>query len=481
MPAVGESFLHINDFSGGLNLKDSPHYLQQNEAAECRNLVFERTGEALVRNGYIRYGDTGTDSPILGMHRFYSPIHRQLLVTSGTDIFLGDDSTGMFTSVRSDLQPEHRMGAVTWDWKHRAFFSNGIDPLMVWDGATMTNVSGNPPKGRFLVVHGNRLFVAGDSDYPTTLRWSGLGDYEDWPETNYAEADGPITGIVGGYGQLFIFTPDRIQVFIGDGGLTTTLGIQTLLDGVGCVAPDTIVPWDGKIIFLAHDGVRIFDGSQSVLLSSKIDPVVRNQTKDQRRDAVAEIYKGRYWLSWRGPGEKHNRSVYVLDLERGWWTQFHPMEATSLLTLSGTDDNGELLSGDMNGRVWWQDVGELDGDKTVLGIWRSKVFTPSPGWVFQYRNMSLEMHRMRGPLMLDWTTRLGMKSGTFRFEVPVYGDLWGRSLWGHAKWARRRPTIHRASFPRGAVGPTIQFGFRQHGPGSWSNFTVQMWPKRRAR
>lgn len=298
---------------------------------------------------------------------------------------------------------------------------------------------------------------------------------------NFAEADGPITGLVSGYGQLFIFTPDKVQVFIGDGGLTTTLGIQTLLDGVGCVAPDSIVTWDGKTIFLAHDGVRIFDGSNSVILSNRIEPVIRAQTPSQRRSAVAAVHKGRYWLAWQESDKQYNSAVFVYDLAGGWWTEFRPMEVVSLVSLSGADDTGDLLSGDSQGRVYWQDQGDTDDGEQIVSTWRSKVFTPSPGWAWQFRRLMLQMERMQGPLFIDWFTRSGARSGTIKLEPVPSGTVWGQFLWGNAPWTANQPAVRRASFPRGAVGPSIQLAFRQYGRGTWSGLTIQLWPKRRAR
>lgn len=477
MPAAGEQFLLLNDFSGGLNLKDSPHFLRPNEAAECRNLIFERTGEATVRRGYVLWGDTGTGQPVRGMHRFYGPMGPQLLVTSGGSIWLGDDSSGMFTEVASDLQDEP-MGAVTWGWKNVAFFGNGIDDILVWNGGQMEALQ-NAPKGRFLAVHGNRLFVAGDSDSPTTLYWSELGDYETWPAFNYAEADENITGIVSDYGRLFVFTPSRIQVFIGDGGLTTTHGIQTLLDGVGCVAPGSIATWEGKTIFLAHDGVRVFDGSASVIISRNIEPVIRNQTPQQRRDVTAAVHKGRYWLRWCDPT---NRCIiYVYDLAGGWWTEFRGISASYLLSLSGVEEADGLLSGDWQGRVYRQDTGDTDDGKPIVSSWKSKVFTLAPGMALQYRRVSVEIQRMQGPMHVDWFTRSGARTGTITLEPAPTGTVWGQFVWGQEPWSQNRPAVRRAPLPRGAVGQTVQLGIRQHGRGVWSNLTLQLWPKRRAR
>ena len=477
MPPLGEQYLVLNDFSGGLNLKDAPDYLQPNQATECRNFVFDRTGAPMVRAGYALYGDTGTNAPIRGMHRFYGPYGPQLLVASGGKLWLGNDVTGEFTEVADGLQ-DLPMGAVTWGWKGICFLGNGADPILVWDGSQIRALTG-APKGRFLVVHGNRLFVAGGQDSPTTLYWSDLGDFETWPATNYAEADEPITGLVADYGRLFIFTPSKVQVLYGDGGVTTTLGIQTLLDGVGCVAPGTIVQWEGKTIFLAHDGVRIFDGAASVLVSRNIEPVIRDQRPTQRRDAVAAVYKGRYWLRWCDQTDKC--IIYVYDLAGGWWTEFRGMSVAALLSLSGVEEQDGLLSGDWQGRVYRQDTGDTDDGKPIIALWRSRVFTPRPGWVWQYRRLQVQLQHMQGPVWVSWFTLGGARSGTLQIDPAPDGAVWGRAVWGRAVWTPNRPRFVSEPLPPSAVGPDLQLVIRQQGRGLWRGLVLQLWPKRRAR
>src|SRR5690606_20040313 len=150
--------------------------------------------------------------------------------------------------------------------------------------------------------------------------------------------------------------------------------------------------------------------SASVIVSRNIEPVIRNQTPQQRRDVTAAVHKGRYWLRWCDPT---NRCIiYVYDLAGGWWTEFRGISASYLLSLSGVEEADGLLSGDWQGRVYRQDTGDTDDGKPIVASWKSKVFTLAPGMALQYRRVSVEIQRMQGPMHLDWFTRSGARTGT---------------------------------------------------------------------
>lgn len=477
---LGEKVLLINDFSGGLNLKDSPYYLKDNEAAECTNLVFDRTGRADVRAGYTLYGDTLAAAPIRGMHRFYTPTLKQLLVAAGTDIYLGDDATGSFVSKKTGLTPGLHYGFATWDYKKLALITNGTDPLMQWDGTTIANVSGSPPTGRYIVIYANRAWVAGDRNSPTTLRWSALGDHTNWPTENFAEAKGPITGLGAGFGQLFIFEPNRIEVLVGTGGVNTTEGINTLVDGIGCVAPGSLASWGGLWVFLAADGVYTFDGAHVNKVSDNVDPVFRfGQTAQQRDEAVGVVHNGRYWLAWRESGYTYNNVVYVYSLSGKWWTKFDNMEITSFVQLGGTQDDAQLLSGDGSGRVFWQETGKTDNGKEIIATWLSKIFVPVPGYACQFRKMSFEMLSMDGPLTLEWFVEAA--SGSKQFDPHGSGSNWNDFNWDEGVWADVESHSHNLSFTKQAVGRSLQVNIRQESHGDWHALSVLFWPKRKVK
>lgn len=468
--AVRDGQIFIQDFAGGLNMKDSPHAVKPNEAVECTNFIFSRTGEALVRRGYTLRHDLETSSPVQGIHRFYASDQSYLLVVSDGKVFVDSqvEEQGLDTSAPFSF--------ATWDWKNVCFLANGVDNLMMFDGSEVAEVQGAPSSPRHVTVYANRLWVAHANGDPTMLHWSELGDYEDWPATNFAAAAGPITGIVPGFGQLYIFTPNRVEMLIGTGGATTTEGIQVLLDGVGCIAPRTIATHAGVIFFLGHEGVWQLVGGQVRLVSRNVEPAVTGLTPTQRDSAVGVIYDGRYWLSI--PNDT-KREVYVYDIQHGWWTKFTGIDATAFSVFDGANDTILLLSGDSEGRLWNQDSGEGDDGKVITALWKSKVFLPAPDWNCQFRGIALRTNRTYGEIEIGWSIDHGRTSGVFTWDRIGSESLWGSLIWGVDSWASFKSSRFTDPFPMKAVGESVQFTIRQTGRGSLHNLTCRLRPKRK--
>jgi len=197
------SLVEINDFSGMLNLSLSPYTIAPNEARDIRNLIADPSGQATLRGGYDLWGDTKSGKPVRGIHRFYSPALTQLLVASGKSIYV-DDGSGTFVDVtardlpseaRTEDQP-HRFA--TWYYKNECYIVNGADKPLRWDGQTLSVLPNAPVGAKFVTVYADRLWMANLGDSQSQLRWSALGDPQDWPATNYAEFSQPITGILAG-------------------------------------------------------------------------------------------------------------------------------------------------------------------------------------------------------------------------------------------------------------------------------------------
>lgn len=467
---VRENHLAIQDFSGGINLKDSPYSMRPNEAADCANFIFSRTGEAQVRRGYTLLKDTETGAPVQGMFRFYGSTIPYLLVVSNGKLFINfeEKATGFDTSAPFSFE--------SWDWKGVCFLANGEDNLQVFDGSVVSEVANSPPSPQHVAVYANRLWVANVANDPTLLRWSALGDYETWPATNFAAAAGPITGIVPGFGQLYIFTPNRVEMLVGTGGASTTEGIQTLLDGVGCVAPRTIANHAGVTFFLGHDGVWQLVGGHVRLISRNIEPVVTNLAPSQRESAVGVIYDGRYWLSLE---EGSERVIYVYDIQHGWWTKFTNIDATAFAVYDGAQDTKMLLSGDSQGKVWRQDSGDTDNGEWVSASWKSKIFLPLPDWNCQFRTATLRTLHTYGDSTVEWSIDNGRESGAFLWKRVGTESLWGSAIWGESLWAGFVSSRFSDSFPMKAVGESIQFTIKQKGLGSVQDFTCRLRLKRR--
>jgi hypothetical protein len=187
-------------------------------------------------------------------------------------------------------------------------FTNGIDAIrkLAVSGNDAV-LGGSPPKAKFLQAFGSYLVLGHVIDAGTTyhsrVQWCDTGDPETWTGGNAGSQDliedpEDITGL-GVFGNaLTVHKANSIYV----GQLVTTSDVfrfDRKATGVGTVAAASIqsIP-SGEQIFLASDGIHLFNGITAPLIDSPIQDEIREEMNP------AYSYKA--------------QSVYVKELDEYW-------------------------------------------------------------------------------------------------------------------------------------------------------------------
>jgi len=136
---------------------------------------------------------------------------------------------------------------------------DGINPAAIYDGSNYIQITdSNAPTDPTLVsAFKNHLFLSGDAAAPYHLHFSSPIS-----ETDFSPANGAgvinvgfkITQIKAFRDQLYIFGFNNIKRLVGDNQANFVL--QNVTNNLGCIAPDSVVEFNGELIFLAPDGVR---------------------------------------------------------------------------------------------------------------------------------------------------------------------------------------------------------------------------------
>lgn len=121
----------------------------------------------------------------------------------------------------------------------------------------------------------------------------------DWEATAYAEVhtnDGDfITGLETLNDALIIFKQYSTWALIGSGPDDWQL---MKLDPHGTLAPKSIAAGDGVIYYLAYDGVRVFDGNSSAVISDKIRRTVSDRLNKSFLSQAVGAYHYSYYQLW---------------------------------------------------------------------------------------------------------------------------------------------------------------------------------------
>lgn len=190
-----------------------------------------------------------------------------------------------------------------------------------------TWISGNsaesvtPPIGKYGSIHREKLFVAGNSTYPSDIYWSEnfLPDY--FNSTSYQQVrpdDGDqITFIKDFLGILTIGKTNTIQKLYTDAA-QENWSLSAPFSFVGCPAPYSVANSPIGIIYLARDGIYRFGGQTSEFISDAVTQEVDDILQSNIERAAGFFNNGEYHLAYtsQSAGGTANNRVLVYDMTR---------------------------------------------------------------------------------------------------------------------------------------------------------------------
>lgn len=157
---------------------------------------------------------------------------------------------------------------------------------------------GTPPEADTVISAYGRLWAANTASTVTTLYWSDLLDGTEWAagtsglndiSSIMVNGNDEIVGLGAHNGYLIVFCKQSILIF-GDNDANnqyldpTNLRLIEVINGVGCVARDSIQNTGTDILFLSESGVR----SLGRTIQEKSQPM-RDISKNVRDDIVQRI------------------------------------------------------------------------------------------------------------------------------------------------------------------------------------------------
>jgi hypothetical protein len=195
-----------------------------------------------------------------------------------------------------------------------------IFPVKMVLGATAAPVAvgGTPPRaacgamcGDFLVL-GNLLDDpdAAHAAAPNRIRWSGLKNIDaNWITDNTTQADyndmppeGGDVIAISGRTTMTIFQERKIS-FGRYVNLPSVWDIETVEEDVGCIARDSVVSVGAYKFFIAQDGFRVWNGTNSTPIGDgKVDKYFFNRMNYGRRGRiVGAAYTKKGCVAWAFP------------------------------------------------------------------------------------------------------------------------------------------------------------------------------------
>jgi hypothetical protein len=353
-------YADLQDFSLGINQKDGPTLIMDQELVDAENVVLGK-GFAQKRNGFEKYSPQFTD-PVYKLYDFKkSNGTREFLCVSGQILFKVIDET-TFTAVGFSLS-SNTTKLITY--KNRSI----QDSILIADGGKLKEYNGtsvavvtphtpstdeetdpglndldNLTNFRTIALKKDRVFAAA---HPTVKNrvsfcyidpYIGFAAYDYWPATYFfdvaVEDNDEIVELKVFRSVLLILCKKSVWALQGDGANLADLQLVKINVPNGCIAPGSVQEVGNNLFYLADDHVySIFATEQEFIsaqvVSDKVSPILKSITLADKAKATSIFYDNKYYLSF----PSGVTLVYDAILES--WSKFTNVKANSFLNRDG--------------------------------------------------------------------------------------------------------------------------------------------------
>lgn len=274
---------------------------------------------------------------------------------------------------------------------------------------------------------------------PANFEYIGLGD------------EG--TGLTKYFGPLIYFTKRNRYTILYNPSLSA-LSWREAKDGIGCIAPLTLVESPLGLIFLAYDDVYLWDGvNQPQPIGSDIERVLRGEdngtgVKANRgllEQAAGAYYRDVYYLTFTGAESSINNAEFICEIHNGFrWFRNDRGWGCYLRMHHGRQDNDVLLAGAADSVYVFQIEGpgllSEDDDTTDAGT--ANYTGPSRsdievsikskqhnlGVESQFRSLSIRTDSRDGDITIDVSTDFDQATETL--TINDWRDDWEQFVLG---------------------------------------------------
>ena len=292
----------------GLNTQDSPLSSDASYASIADNCVIDKLGRIGARKGYKEVTTNG--AAVLGTSRGIEVVFEFINRVGVTTVFSCGNNK-IFTGTTTLVEVTLPAGYTITDnnWKVMSFnndvyfYQSGHQPLESVAGSTtlvgLTSTGGNSaPQGNEVLAAFGRVWTCDVVDNKYTVYWSSLlagGDWHGgsagsvdltsvWP-TGYDEA----VSLAEHNGFLIIFGKKSIIVYSGAESPSSALTLSDTIEGVGCVARDSVQSTGFDLFFLSSRGVMSL-GRVIQEKSLPLNDISKNVRSDLLQSLSLEIH-----------------------------------------------------------------------------------------------------------------------------------------------------------------------------------------------
>jgi hypothetical protein len=295
----------------GINNQDSPTAIDTSFAATANNCVIDKFGRIGSRKGSVLLTESYNEEIVKTAYLYNNPVEfiDEFVDNLGvsTVYFAAGQASGSGPSHRYIYKnPENPVNVRPADysptannWKMASlankayFFQRGHEPLSSIGGGDLSVISDNHvPQANEVIAAYGKLWAADVAENKHTVYWSDTLLGSVWHggasgsldlRTVFPSGFDEVTALAAHNGFLIIFCKDCILIYSGAES-PASMVLQDVIEGVGCIARDSVQNTGSDIIFLSKDGVRTLGR----VIQEKSAPM-RDISKNIRDELILEV------------------------------------------------------------------------------------------------------------------------------------------------------------------------------------------------
>ena len=354
-------FLHLSDFTGGLNTYNPSSELNINESPDLDNITLSEKGFQ-KRTGDVAFNTTAMNSGVAvqGL-TYFKPISGEFIVSvCGDKLYKSDSLDGTMDDITGGLTIAASKNNI-WTFSKLKDLCVGVGgapsvPFKYSGAGDGAALGGTPPNGSFCFGMRDRIFIGGTSAAPTTIYWSILANPEDWSGTGSGnnsvvtnDGDKLVGGIPVNNNLALLFKQYSIHQLVVE---ASPFPVKPLTYAFGACGKNAIVNAGGMIYFITKEPrMRVTDGYSFTEAPNSINNILDAIPKD-RLEYIQGIYvpslnQIHWYVSYET--ETTNGLCLIWDLYRKCWLRCTTGFACNVACIV---QGSRLFGGHYNGKIY---------------------------------------------------------------------------------------------------------------------------------
>ena len=220
------------------------------------------------------------------------------------------------------------------------------------------------------IIHDTHLVVAGDSNNPNTIYYSGTSDIDDFTSTGSGtiKLDDKVIGIRSFREDLVIFCKNSIYKLQNINN-SSTIAVTPVTKNVGCLDNHSIQEIGGDLVFLSPDGVRTIAGTARIgdvelsSVSRQIQSIINDIAKKidtYVMDSVVLRQKSQYRIFYTTTSEASSGAKGIIGslTSNGFeWSETKGVQCRAVTSGFNYAGIEKIYHGDSDGYVYLHDSG----------------------------------------------------------------------------------------------------------------------------